>query len=204
MGRFAIPTFLTIFMVMTLGNLDLILVRHFCSPEESGLYATATILGRVALFLPGALIFVLFPEAVKGQENNSSEGHKLLVTLGITAVLAGGVILACFFWGTLIIGTLWGSNYNTAAPLLRIISASMGLLAVSNVLFTYHLARSHYSYLWPLGGGLLIMVVSIFFMHDSSQIIAWIVLASLSIITLATLGMTYYQFSTQSRNTINP
>ena len=67
MANYFGPVFLSTTTIIILGTIDIALVRHYCSPEEAGLYATAAILGRIALFLPGALIAVLFPSAAKAR-----------------------------------------------------------------------------------------------------------------------------------------
>ena len=193
MWRFALPVFLSTTMVMALGNLDIILVKHYCTPEEAGLYATAAILGRIALFLPGVLITVLFPEAAKAQETGEKDGHMLGISLGLTALLGGGFALVCNIWPAHIISILFGSKYELAAPLLQTISLAMALLAVANVVFTYSLARSKFNFLWPLVAGVGMMLCLVFNFHDSALTIAKIVLYSVEVILAGTLAWYFFR-----------
>lgn len=186
MVNYSLPVFLTTTMCMILGNLDIVLVRHYCAPEESGLYATAAVLGRIAMFLPGVLILVLFPEAARAQATGEKGNRMLWITLGMTALLGGGFALVCAFWSDLLLSLLFSPKYLAAAPLLQIISSAMALLAMANVIFTYSLARSDYTFLWPLIGGSLLMLGLIFMFHDSAMTIARIVLYSVGIILAGT------------------
>ncbi|MFQ5451509.1 MAG: polysaccharide biosynthesis protein [Nitrospinaceae bacterium] len=188
MGRYSLPVFLSTTMVMTLGNLDIVLVRHYCLPEEAGLYSIAAILGRIAMFLPGVLIIVLFPEAVKTQAAGQEDVRLLWVSLGLTALLGGGIALACSLWPRPIIALLFGEKYIGAAVLLQIVSAAMAMLAVANVIFTYCLARSEFTFLWPLAGGVGLMLILIFYFHDTARTIAEMVLISVGVILTGTMG----------------
>lgn len=187
-GQYAGPVFLTTTAIMALGNLDVVLVRHYCSVEEAGLYSTAAVLGRVALFLPNVLLTVLFPEAAKAQETGKEDTRIIWVSLGLTALLAGGVAFFCAIWPERIIGLLFGEKYRAAAPLLQIIGLAMAMLAVANVVFIDGLARSRFGYLWFLVGGVCLMLTLIFMFHDSALTIARMILIAVSIILVGTLS----------------
>ena len=182
-------------MVMALGNLDIILVKHYCTATETGLYSIAAILGRIALFLPGVMITVLFPEAARAQVEGTEDSRILWVSLGMTALLGGGFSLICGLWPEQIITLLFGEKYIDASNLLTTISMAMALLAIANVIFTYSLARSEFTFLWPLSGGLIMMNILIFSYHDSAHTIAKMVLYSIMIIVMGTL--TWYFLKTR-------
>ncbi len=187
MRRYALPVFLSTTMVMTLGNLDIVLVRHYGTPEEAGLYSIAAILGRIALYLPGVLITVLFPEAARAQDTGKEDPRILWFSMGLTALLGGGFALTCALWPEFIIGTLFGEKYLPAAELLKTISFAMSLLAIANVIFTYCMARSEFTYLWPLIGGVGLMLLLIALHHETAMVIARNVLISIAAILAGTL-----------------
>jgi len=195
MARFSIPSFLMITMVAIMCNIDIILVRHYCPQEQAGYYATATILGRIAFFLPSSLLMVLFPSVAKATTSGAKDHQYLLVSLGLTTILSGIVFLVFFLAGQSIIQVVYGNQYFSAAPLLTIVTAAMGLLAVSHVIFSYNMARSEFSFLWFLIGGVLLMLSLVFLYHDSAKTIAWILLFSSATIFLGTiLNRTYLSF----------
>jgi len=198
MRGYSFPVFVSTTMVMTLGNLDLVLVRHYCSPEESGLYSIAAILGRIALYLPGVLIVVLFPEAAKAQTTGNEDSRILWVSLGMTILLGGSFALVCTLWPEQIIVLLFGEKYQAAAGLLKIISLAMAMLAVANVIFTYSMARSEFKFLWPLVMGVGMMLLLIFNFHDSALTIATMVLVSIGLI----LTGTFFWYFLRSRSSL--
>ena len=195
MARFSIPSFLMITMVAIMCNIDIILVRHYCPQEQAGYYATATILGRIAFFLPSSLLMVLFPSVAKATTSGAKDHQYLLVSLGLTTILSVIVFLVFFLAGQSIIQVVYGNQYFSAAPMLTIVTAAMGLLAVSHVIFSYNMARSEFSFLWPLIGGVLLMLSLVFLYHDSAKTIAWILLFSTTTIFLGTiLNRAYLSF----------
>lgn len=50
-------------MFVWLVSFDMVLVQYFFSGQESGAYSLAQMVGRVFLFLPGAISIVMFPRA---------------------------------------------------------------------------------------------------------------------------------------------
>ena len=187
MGRYAFPVFISTFMVLALGNLDNVLVRHYCTPEEAGLYSMGAILGRVAFSLPSCLLTVLFPSAAKSHAAGKEKKYIFWVSFGLTTLLGGGVALTFFLWPEQIISILFGSKYREAAPLLQIIGIAMAMLSSANVVFSYQLAKSDYSYLWILTGGVLLMLVLVLFFHETAMAIAKVLLLSIGTILLGTL-----------------
>ena len=194
MVRYSIPSFLMITMVVVMCNIDIVLVRHYCSPDQAGYYATAAILGRIAFFLPSSLLLVLFPSVAKANASGGKDEYYFWINLGLTTILAGSVFLILFFSGEPIVQFIYGNEYYLATPILKIVTAAMGLLALSHVIFSYSLARSEFSFLWPLIGGTITMLSLVFFYHETAETIAWILLLSMAIIFLGTILNRVYLF----------
>jgi len=197
MGKYAVPVFFNTSIVMALGNLDLVLVRHYCLPAEAGLYATAAVLGRIGFFLPGVLVMVLFPAAAKAYSAGKHDNQSLWTSLGLTALLSGSFALVCSLWPAQIISLLFGSHYAPAAELFRLVSISMSILALANVFFVFFLARCDYGFLWIQGMGLGLLLLLILMFHEHAIQIAWSLLFAIVFIFLAT---TIYFFLKDKKN----
>ncbi|MBT3514606.1 MAG: oligosaccharide flippase family protein [Nitrospina sp.] len=180
MARYSGPVLIATTMTMVLGNIDISLVRHYCTPEEAGLYATAAILGRIALFLPSTLLTVLFPSIAKARELGEKDKYLLWTSLSLTAFLALAVVLLFNLWPEQLISLFLGDKHREAASLLKIISIAMGILSLANVIVSYSLARSNYDFLFPLVAGVILMIILILNYHDTATTIAYIMLLSVS------------------------
>jgi len=187
-GAYSVGMLLSSVIVMILGNLDLVLVRHYCDAEGAGLYATAAILGRIAFSLPSVLMSVLFTEAATAKEAGRNDLSSLWMSMGMTAALGGGFALFCLLASKLVVGLLFGASYAAAGPLLSVISGAMALLAVANILFVYFQARSEFGFVWfqVAGVGLFLGLVTIY--HDTPMTVAWLLFAGIAVMLAGSLG----------------
>ena len=188
MGTYSVGMLLSSIIVMILGNLDLVLVRHYCDAEGAGLYATAAILGRIAFYLPSVLMSVLFTEAATAKEAGRDDLTSLWMSMGMTAALGGGFALFCVLASKLVVSLLFGASYTAAGPLLAVISGAMALLAVANILFVYFQARSEFGFVWfqVAGVGLFLGLVAVF--HDTPMTVAWLLFAGIAVMLAGSLG----------------
>ena len=145
-------------------------------------------------FFPSSLLLVLFPSVAKATASGDKDEHYFWISLGLTTILTGSVFLVLFFAGEPIIQFVYGDQYNLAAPILKVVTAAMGLLALSHVIFSYSLARSEFSFLWPLVGGTIIMISLVYFYHETAETIAWMLLLSIGIIFVGTVLNRVYLF----------
>ena len=192
MRSFFFPTALFTSISLLLVNIDIIMVRHYC-PNEAGLYATASILGKICLFLPGAFNYVLFPEAVLANESGEEGSRILWITLGLTSLFTGGAAFMFYMFPSQVITLLFGIKYQQAAPILQYISLSMALIALTNVIATNSIAQSNFLFLWPLGGGATLFFILIGLFHDSSLIIAKLLFLSTTLISVGVF-LSYFLF----------
>jgi len=149
-------------------NVNIVIARHYLALEDAGLYAVAAIIGRIAYYLPGILVSVLFSETA-GQASRNT-----ILKLGLVAGLASGLFgLICWFWPELLIDLLIGEKYAGAASALRIIAPGMSFLAVANLFFIYFLGREHYTFLYTfIPCSILVVVLILLKFHTTSLEIA--------------------------------
>ncbi len=197
MSHYALPVGLFALFMAVLGNVDLVLVRHY-HPNDSGLYATAVILGKIAFFAPSELVTVLFPEAAKNQEAGQENPKILWITLALVALIGGSIALVCNLFPEWVITILFGDKYIDAVPLLKITSIAMALLAIANVLFNYHLAHFRFGFLWIVAVCTILLYGFIYLFHDSPLTIAYILLGCMGLMLVASL----FQYILTTRRTI--
>ena len=79
------------FCFIALSTFDIVLVKYYFTPEQSGVYSLAQMVGKIFLFLPGAISLVMFPRAagLKAQNMDTSAVLKRsLIYGGILCVIA--------------------------------------------------------------------------------------------------------------------
>jgi O-antigen/teichoic acid export membrane protein len=174
-----------------LTSSDVVLVKHFFSSHDAGLYAAASLGGKIMLFGVGFAPTILLPKATLRHARGERTRGALL---GAAVMLAGvGVIgLACFgFGGSLILRALVGSAFGAAAPLLVWYGLAMTLLAGTNLLVSYALALHRLSFAWPLIAAALAEPLGIALFHPSLFGVISVVIAS-NLLALSFTGAALY------------
>lgn len=166
---------LTGFWVMV--SLDTIMARHYLSRYDSGLYGAAATLSHLVLFAPGAIAIVALPKFAalakdRRRLRESVVGTATLVLfIGAVAALGIGVL------PELAIRILFGASYVDAAPMVRLLAASMVLLGMATIFLYYHLAvRSRAAFVFWGAAAAEMLVFA--FAHESGMVIAGVLFAT--------------------------
>mgnify|MGYP003874025231 CR=1 FL=1 len=170
-------------LVALITNTDLILVRHFFSGEEAGFFTVAALIGRISYYMPGLLIFILFAEVARNDAAQKSPLQSLLITGGLTTILLGVYVIFVSLFPEFVITLLFGEHYVEARDLTILISVTMAIFSLTNILFNFFTARGVVLYLYPSYGLFVATVAMVFgFYHDTPMQIALILLIGMSTI----------------------
>ncbi len=194
MFKYALPVGLMWLAIALLTNIDIMLVKHYTTAIEAGEYSVAAIVGRIAVFLPGVLLAVLFPQVSQNSKDGKSSVSTIITVMVLTLVLSGSFTILVYFFPELIITTLFGDKYIGGADVLVIITFAMALVAVLSVLFNFFLAKHIYSFLyftWAILVGLGFIIMQ--YMHNNSMEIATAILYGMIVLVIVnTIIMFYY------------
>lgn len=128
-----------------INNCDIVLVKHFFSAKEAGLYAAVAMVGRVIFSFSSAVVNSMFP-IVAGTRDEERKDLKvlamsLLLVLGTGAALALGLIIApARIWTT-----LFGSGFEIAGRynlpyLLALYAVTTIVYSLSVVIITFEMS----------------------------------------------------------------
>jgi len=134
------PVAVSYFCFMCLVNMDMLLVKYLFSPADAGYYSLAQIVGKVFLFLPGAICLVMFPAASGLSARDMDTAltlKKSLLYAAILCLLANIVYNIC---PGFILRLLSGKAIPEAILLARIFSVSMSFYALIYILISYFLS----------------------------------------------------------------
>lgn len=148
--RVLLPAAIGTLAVMFPGSVDVFLVRHFFAPEEAGLYTGASVLGRIILFLPGAVSTVLFPKIAENEVQGKPHRGLLYKGLALTTLISGGACLFFVIFPGFSLSVLLGTEYAGAENLVPLYSVAMFMFSLSVVFIYYHLAVGQTAYFFVL------------------------------------------------------
>lgn len=152
-------------------NMDVILVKHYFSPHDAGLYSSASVLAKMILYVTNAIVVALFPMVAEKTKNEKSS--KLLLKAfiyggGLSAITAVGLIVL----RKPMILILYGSKYLDSTNYIIMLSVMMVILSSLSIIVNYRLALGKIKSLSVsiFLGGFLIIVLTLF-LHNTILIL---------------------------------
>ncbi len=146
---------------------DMVLVRYFFPSDESGMYSLAQMLGKIFLFLPGAVSMVLFPRA-SGLKAQARETIGILKRslVYVAGMCAAAVIVYNVFPG-FVLTLLTGKVYPESVVLGRLFAVSMTFFTLVYVMMSYFLSIGDTRFMKYFIAAAIVQVSLIFAFHDT-------------------------------------
>lgn len=164
---FMFPVALSNFCYCILISSDMIFVKYYFSIEDAGLYALAQMVGKIFLFLPGAISIVMFPR-VSGLEAKNIDSSAVLRRSILYVSGLCIVALVCYnIFPGLILKILTGKPYPESMLLGRLFGVSMSFLALIYIQVLYFLSKKDMRFLKYLVFSTLLQILAILFIHHS-------------------------------------
>jgi O-antigen/teichoic acid export membrane protein len=133
-----------------MGSADVVLVKHFFDSHAAGLYAAASLGGKMLLYVVGFVPTVLLPQAADRHARGAQTREVLFASLVMFAVVALCGLFVFRYFGLQVLHALVGHAFDAAAPLLVSYGSAMVLLALTNALTYYGIATHRLAFTIPL------------------------------------------------------
>lgn len=183
--KYSLPVFLQALAFTSIFTIDVILVKHFLSPFDAGIYAALSTLGKIVFFASAPISSVMFP-VIAGR---NAKGEKYLGifwgSFGLTLIVSTVVVGIYYFFSDFAIKILYGSAY---------LSASIDLVWMGLFILVYTLALLLVNFSLSLGETRIIVfpvlaafgqAILLWIFHSS---ILEVIQVSLAICTLMLFG----------------
>ena len=119
-----------------LTNIDAVLARSLIGPEQSGAYAGAITMGKIVLFAPLAVGFILLERTARAHAMGQDSARELFLALGFVLATSGLVALAYVVLPETLVPIVVGSQYPETAKIVPV----YGLAALANALLNLWIA----------------------------------------------------------------
>ncbi len=188
---FLIPVAISQFSFMVLASFDMVLVRYYFSQADSGVYALAQMIGKIFLFLPGAIALVLLPRssglAATNQKTHAVINRSLFYCVCLSAAAAAFYNLFPVF----VLKVLTGKESAPAILLGRYFSVSMSFLTVSNLIMVYLLSIKDFRFIAWCAVSIIAQILAIVFLHASLTQVSTIICINTAAFLSILLFMVY-------------
>ena len=164
--KYGILIFFATGFVTFLYTTDVLVVKHYFSPEEAGFYSGISTIARIIFFVTGSVAGVMLP-SIKLKNSFQENSQILKKALLLVLLIGGGVFLTFVLFSATITNLLIGSRYVVDAHLLPRLGLLSFLVSIINLMFIYFLALRKYFLIPVTLLGLSVVSLSFLFFHAS-------------------------------------
>jgi len=182
---YALPVFIASILFVLIITLDQILVKHFFSSENAGIYAAAGMIGKIIWFSTGFLIGPLFPKVVRLKAEGKNTSKLLINAIIYISLIIAAECIVFFAVPNFIVNTIFGSSYISAVPLIGLFGIALGIFSLLQIFMTYNLAIEKYNFIYIFLAGIIIEIAGIYFYHSTLLDVVKTVLVTSSFIIIS-------------------
>ncbi|HEV3513532.1 MAG TPA: oligosaccharide flippase family protein [Candidatus Sulfotelmatobacter sp.] len=131
---------------VVINNFDIVLVKHFFSSDQAGIYAAVSLVGRLINMCAWSVVNTMFPVSAAARSSDREARPVLFMSLGMVFLILSVLILGLWAIPSFLWKTLFGShfelgNYGGLAALLILYAITTGIYSLSSVMITYEMSR---------------------------------------------------------------
>jgi O-antigen/teichoic acid export membrane protein len=189
--------------IALMGSADVILVKHYFPEHAAGLYAAASLGGKMLLYLVGFVPTVLLPQAADRHARGARTRDVLAGSLAMLVAVALCGLFVFYFFGLHVLHALVGHAFDGAAPLLVRYGLAMVLLALTNSLTFYGIATHRLAFTVPLFICTLGTLAAIVTFHPTlATVVEIMVVGNFAAALAVTISLLFQRNSTGRRSTV--
>jgi O-antigen/teichoic acid export membrane protein len=167
-------------------NTDILLIKHFFSPDRAGLFAAVALVGRVVYFASWMVVSAMFPISAGAKEEQSRKGL-LAVPVLFVILLTGGFVTMLTFFPDLVLHLVFGRMFTAGSSLgslLALYAANAGIYSMSVVLIAYEMSRRIANTAWWQLAFSGFIVGGIYLFHSTLHQVVYVELTCMSALLL--------------------
>jgi O-antigen/teichoic acid export membrane protein len=165
--NYILPVFFSLFASTCFFSLDVILTKHFFTPEEAGGYGGVAVLGKMIYFATAPLASVLFSISAKEHSEGKNYHKSFLLSFAIISLIGLGSVFVFFSFPNLIINSLLGKNYLHIAVYVGWYAISITILSLINLVVNFLLSIKMTNCVYLLLVGVALQYFGIVIWHES-------------------------------------
>jgi len=160
---------------------DTILVKHFYTPKEAGIYAGMSLLGRIIYFVSAPISLVLFPLVAHRHARNEKHRHLFFIAIILVLLASASITIFYYFFPEFsILLLLKQKEYLSIKNILWVFGVFMMIYSLLWLVVNYYLSIKKTNIFVPILAGALFQGVALWFYHGTF----------LQVITISIIGTT--------------
>jgi len=178
-----------------INNVDILLVKHFFTSDQAGLYAAIALVGRVIYFASWSVVSAMFPISAGAQPKD--ENHSVLVVpLVMVLFIALVFIIGLTMFPEPILRAVFGPTFQMGSgmdSLMSLYAAATGCYSLGVVLMAYEMSRriANTGWMQLVVSGAIVLGINFF--HSSLHQVV-VVQLILMVVLLMIVSVPFFRF----------
>jgi len=190
---FCVPVVISISFYAVLTMIDMTLVKHYFSAEIAGQYAAISVLGKSILYLPCAIVVVMFPMVAEAHTVNKNTLSILKKALLFALLVCSIGIFIFFLFPGFLLRLISRGRYTGNVNLLWMFGLAMLPYALIGIINSFNIARHKISFIIALVIVAIAQVGLICVFHESLRQVIYILLICGTLLMLINFGLIFYE-----------
>lgn len=187
---YAFPTAVAILSLTSLISIDVILVKHFFTAENAGLYGGLSLMGKVIFYFTGTIPLVMFPLLIKRHARGQAFNNLFYVALALVIFPSSAITVFYFMFPEFSVNLFLGKNYLEIIPYLGFFGIFISIFSILNICVNFFLSLKKTKIAFVVLFGAVSQIILINFYHSSFfQVIGVSIAISAIILTVL---LSYY------------
>jgi len=186
------PTVITMGLLVISLNIDVIMIKHFFTLEDAGIYAAISTVGKIILYVTSPIVSVMFP--MISEKRMKGEKHYRLFIYSILITLVGGIAIEGLYivMPGFVMKVLYGQAYVSLYHLLPEVGLFMLSYTMVNIVVNYYLSIKNFIFVWAFALIIALQIILISLWHPS--ILAVVRTLASTTLLFFIIMMAYYLF----------
>lgn len=196
---YAIPLVVQSLTLASLYSTDLLLVKHFFSAHQAGIYAAMSNLGKIIFFGAGPISQVMFP--VVSRRQSQGQGYQKVILLSIVSTLVLSLMILAIYWllPDLTIRIFYGALFLGEANLLIWFGVFMTLFTLASLLINFHLSINQTSVVILPTLAAIAQVIGIWLHHRDLMTVILVSVAVALFLLISLVGFFFINYRSPKR-----
>lgn len=167
---------------------DILLVKHYFSNEEAGLYTSMALIGRMIYFITWMIVMVLIPKVLNMKKRGEPFQKMMLQYFFVILGFSTTIVLAAFVFPNQIVLALFGEAYLPVSSMLWMYALATMFFALANLFVYYFLSLDERRpvYIAIIFG--LIQLALLAAYHGSLRQMIWVQIINMGVLLAVQVG----------------
>jgi O-antigen/teichoic acid export membrane protein len=165
--KYALPMSVAFLGVTALYSVDVVLVKHFFSSYEAGIYSSLSVLGKIIFFASFAITSVIFPTIAERHEKGEPYRTLMFAGAGVVAIISIVVTAFYIIFPLLTVRLLFGPSYDGAVPYIGLFAVFLSLVTLATFLVQSFLAAGNTRVALMVVAASVLQITIIWFYHSN-------------------------------------